>query len=243
MVHWFHENEAVGKALVVGLGVIAGYYTIVTTATKMWALAQWALNAAMTANPIGLIVSGIAAVIAAIVFCWEKFAGFRAFLYATWEVIKAIVDIMITHFTALKDIIVGVFTLDKDQITRGMKAEADNMMNAGSKLAEAAKKGWKAGMADFAKDELTKKGLEGTQGFKKNASSVTPLTTSTAAKGKSTAGVQANKAVTINIQIGSLIHDFKISTTNLTESSQKIHDKIVEVLTGAVNDSQLIAGN
>jgi len=74
-------------------------------------------------------------------------------------------------------------------------------------------------------------------------SKITPLSTSTAAKGKSTAGVQANKAVTINIQIGSLIHDFKISTTNLTESSQKIHDKIVEVLTGAVNDSQLIAGN
>ena len=65
-------------------------------------------------------------------------------------------------------------------------------------------------------------------------------TTSKATKG--TSGVQSNKPVTVNITIGSLVHDFKISTTNLKESTTAIRDEVVKTLMSAVNDSQLIAG-
>ena len=43
--------------------------------TKIWAVAQWALNAAMLANPIGLIIIGIAALIALVVVAikyWDE---------------------------------------------------------------------------------------------------------------------------------------------------------------------------
>jgi len=244
LVGWFKENEAVGKALVVGLGVIATYYAIITTATKLWAIAQWALNLAMTANPIGLIVVGIGAVIGAVVYLWEKFAGFRAFLYATWEIIKTIVDIMVQHFLALKDIIVGVFTLDPDQVVKGLKSEADNVMNAGTRLAESAKRGWKKGMADFAQDEKTKKNKESLAGVGKFKQAGTAgATPNSSVKAKGVKDVTGTKNVTINISIGNLINDFQIKTTNIQESSKAIHDKVVMTLTGAVNDSQLIAGS
>lgn len=51
-------------------------------ATGLWTAAQWALNAAMTANPIGLVVAGIVAAIAAVAA-----AGYA--IYKNWEPIKA----------------------------------------------------------------------------------------------------------------------------------------------------------
>ncbi|KKX52563.1 MULTISPECIES: phage tail tape measure protein [Brevibacillus] len=36
---------------------------LVNTATKLWTVSQWALNVAMTANPIGLIIAGVAALV------------------------------------------------------------------------------------------------------------------------------------------------------------------------------------
>lgn len=67
--------------------------------------AQWLLNAAMSANPIGLVISLVAALVAAIVYCWNKFAGFRAFLMTAWDTIKgfgvAIKDALINRFWEL----------------------------------------------------------------------------------------------------------------------------------------------
>lgn len=51
---------------------------LVTIATKAWAGAQWLLNAAMNANPIGLLIMGVTALVAAGVI-----------LYKNWDVIAA----------------------------------------------------------------------------------------------------------------------------------------------------------
>ena len=56
--------------------------------TKGWAAAQWLLNAAMTANPIGLIVAAIAAVIAAGVALYMHWDTVKAKFFEVWEGIK-----------------------------------------------------------------------------------------------------------------------------------------------------------
>lgn len=60
----------------------------VAVATKVWTAAQWLLNIAMDANPIGLIVLAIAALIAVIFLLWTHSEGFRKFWIAAWEAIK-----------------------------------------------------------------------------------------------------------------------------------------------------------
>ena len=55
----------------------------------VWAAKQWLLNAAMTANPIGLVVVAIAAFVAAIVLAWNHSETFRAVVIGAWEAIKA----------------------------------------------------------------------------------------------------------------------------------------------------------
>lgn len=54
-------------------------------ATKVITAAQWLWNAAMMANPLGLIILAIIAVIAIIVLLWTKSAGFRNFFIGLWN--------------------------------------------------------------------------------------------------------------------------------------------------------------
>lgn len=84
-----------------------------TGATKAAAAAQWLLNAAMDANPIGLIVIAIAALVAAFVALWKKSEAFRNFWKGLWEGIKkyakVAIDAIAKFFSACWDGIKKVF--------------------------------------------------------------------------------------------------------------------------------------
>ena len=88
--------------------------TVVSGATRVWAGVQWLLNAAMNANPIGLIITGIAALTAGIVYCWNRFAGFRAFILTMWDTMKGF-GLIIKDFVVdrIKDLLSGVGELGK----------------------------------------------------------------------------------------------------------------------------------
>jgi hypothetical protein len=64
----------------------------------------WALNAALNANPIILVISLIAGLVAGIILLWNTNEGFRNAIKVAWEVIKG-------TFTTAKDIIVGVINV------------------------------------------------------------------------------------------------------------------------------------
>lgn len=68
----------------VQLAAMAVWQGIVTAA-------QWAWNAALSANPIGLIVLAIIALIAVVVLLWNKNEGFRKAVIAAWEWIQSAV--------------------------------------------------------------------------------------------------------------------------------------------------------
>ena len=55
------------------------------------------LNFVMNLNPVGLIVAGIAALTAAVVVCWNKFAGFRAFIITLWDTLKGFGNVLKTY--------------------------------------------------------------------------------------------------------------------------------------------------
>lgn len=57
-------------------------------ATGVMTTAQWALNAAMLANPIGLIIIALVAFGAALVVLWNKSETFRNILTGAWDAIK-----------------------------------------------------------------------------------------------------------------------------------------------------------
>ena len=74
---------------------IKAYYAIqkaVKVATAVWTAAQWLLNAALNANPIGLVVVAITALVAAIVLAYKKSDTFRAIVTGAMNAVKAAID-------------------------------------------------------------------------------------------------------------------------------------------------------
>nr|DAY89103.1 MAG TPA: tail tape measure [Caudoviricetes sp.] len=71
--------------------------------TKGASVAQWLLNAAMAANPAGIIIAAIVALVAAIVVLWNTNEDFRNAIIGIWENVKAtisgVVDALVGFFT------------------------------------------------------------------------------------------------------------------------------------------------
>lgn len=114
--------------LAAAIAAYNGYMFVTQTLLKGWTIAQyaqitammiaekvqWLLNAAMTANPIGLVVAGIAALTAGVILCWNKFAGFRAFLLTMWDVIKGLGMIIKDYVVnRIQEFIAGIGSLGK----------------------------------------------------------------------------------------------------------------------------------
>lgn len=59
-----------------------------TAATKVMTIAQKALNLAMKMNPIGLIVTAIAALVAGLVLAYNKSESFRNIVDKLWKILK-----------------------------------------------------------------------------------------------------------------------------------------------------------
>ena len=98
-------------------------------ATLAWAGAQWLLNVALTANPIGLIIVGIAALVAAVVWIATKttwfqtvwrvaWGGIKSAAVAVWEWIKALPGNIGKAFANLANIITTPWRVAFNSIAR-----------------------------------------------------------------------------------------------------------------------------
>lgn len=65
--------------------------------------ATWLWNAALNANPISLIIIGIAALVAGILWLWDNCEGFRDIILGIWDSIKGAWDAVLPYFQALWD--------------------------------------------------------------------------------------------------------------------------------------------
>lgn len=83
-------------------------------ATKAMTVAQWALNTAMLANPIGLVVVGIGALVGAIALLWNKSEGFRNFFADMWSSIAGAVKTAINSVIGFINI--GIEGLNKIKV-------------------------------------------------------------------------------------------------------------------------------
>ena len=96
-------------------------------------MAQWAWNAALTANPIGLVVVGIAAFAAGAVLVYKKWEPIKKFFADLWKKLKGMFD------AALK--FIGIIP-GMGEKANAAASEANNLFSlesgGGRKLAKAA---------------------------------------------------------------------------------------------------------
>ncbi|WP_344248189.1 phage tail tape measure protein, partial [Actinocorallia libanotica] len=98
IVQWAMQNQNIVQPLAIGLGVVAAAMVAVRIAQAAWTTiqvvataAQWAYNAALSANPIGLIIIAVIALVAGIVLLWKKNETFRKVVTAAWQAIWGVV--------------------------------------------------------------------------------------------------------------------------------------------------------
>jgi len=219
----------------VSITVLGDAFLTASVFTKIMAAAQWALNAAMTANPIGLIIAALAAVVAAVVYAYNHFKTFRAVLWAVWETVKEFGRIVSDIFTGLWHVIHGVFTMSPSEIKLGGAQMVDAMFNAGKRLGDAAKKGYAAGMADFdaSKGGSKQKGPTAAPD-KKPAGATTNAVKDSAINTSALAGARGGlgEAKIINIRIDTMQ---KVEVKGVKEWKAASQDAI-EILTRTLNN-------
>lgn len=81
-------NTAVLVAQTAATFAQAAASTVATMAVGLWEAAQWALNAAFFANPIGMIILAIAAFVAVTILAYRRSATFRAIVQGAFTGVK-----------------------------------------------------------------------------------------------------------------------------------------------------------
>lgn len=137
-----------GPTLLIFGKLITTIPTIIAAAKSMSA-AMTVLNAVMAANPIGMVIVAIGALVAIFIWAWNKFEGFRMFLYGLWESFKAVFANIGTLaknvLGGIGEMLVGVFTFDMQKITEGLDKLKSGFSEYGKKIADAYRSGAEAG--------------------------------------------------------------------------------------------------
>jgi len=144
----------------------------IAIANKAAAVGQWLLNAAMEANPIGIVIAALAAVTAGVLYAWKHFQGFREVVLGLWEVFKQVFNNIAGLFKAIFGPIGDAIAAIKDGrymdaakaaamlSPMGMVANAARYIGGGGLtkgVGDAYDRGKKAGAESFKKDQESDK--------------------------------------------------------------------------------------
>lgn len=230
---------------------------VVAVATKAWAVAQKALNFVLNMNPIGLIVMGIAALVAAIYGVIQGFKRFGdEFLLAFGPVGSAILAFK-THWDSIRE----AFT--DGGIVAGLKRIGqvllDVVLRPVQKLlgwvGELTGMDWAKKAAEWVQEVRIKndlaepEGVDAVAGRRERApEGATDTTAATAKKAASTTGVGAaaskvassatssGQVKRIDITIDKVVENFTVTTQNLKQGAADVRDMVARALVDAVND-------
>ena len=146
-LQWIIDNKDTIIAGLVGIGTafaafkVVGIIQSVTKAMEGMTLAQYALNLAMNANPVGLIVAAIAGLVAAFVVLWKKCDAFREFWIKLWDGIKSAFGAVVewikknwdTMLLALVNPLAGIFKYCYENF-EGFRKFVDNIVTSVKKF-------------------------------------------------------------------------------------------------------------
>jgi len=123
--NWFASLDQGQMGVLIGIGValaaigpilgvvsfatqaFAAGATVVRGVVTAWTAVQWALNAAMAANPIGIVVLALAALVAGVIWAYNNVGWFKDGVNAAWS---AISSFTMTVFGAIAGFLSGVWS-------------------------------------------------------------------------------------------------------------------------------------
>ena len=276
LVGLFRDGNPIIWGVTAGVTALTAAAVVNTTVLKGWRIAelahygalllvekaQWLVNAAMSAGPIGLVIAGVAALTAGLVACWKKFAGFRAVILTVWDTVKGfagvIKDLLLSRITSLLQSIgkVGealakLFRGDFSGAWQSVKEAGALAVNAEG--ARKAVQGARIVAGGIGADYRSRLYLEQQKQKAKeaisdpeaaagtaegNAEAISPAALEDGGKktvNDITAGGTRNTQITLNID--SLMNNTTISASGIRETAEGIRDLVLEAVNRALEIS------
>ena len=240
-IEWMKEHQKTMSLVGYVMGALATVILVVASATGVWTAAQWALNLAMSANPVVLtiiaVIAALAIVVASIMWAWNTFEGFRKFVFTVWEVLKAFGIAVGRIFYGIGEVIAGVWEGSPAKIAKGIKDQIDAVKNGIKDIQNAAKTGSDEGAKSYRREKGTKTLIPDKPGGtgKPGGDGTNAPTPKTKAEGQKTINIHV--AYNAPLMSGGIT----ISTTNLHEGAGKIKEILTEMLVGATHDTLMVA--
>lgn len=239
--------------------------TLWSFATTGLSVAQWGLNAAFYASPIGWIIGAIALVTAGVVYAWNHFEGFRKFLYSLWESFKAVFSnlgqLASGVLGGIGDMLVGIFTFNPSKVTQGLSELKNAFKDYGVAVAEGWSKGQDMGAKSWAEDNGggTRKqekqplvlsadsntfqniftnppGLRGGSNEKSEKKSEKPLLRDYSSNGSGSSEKSSGQIRNITVNISKLIGIETVQGIPDKEAIRRSKDSIIEQLVAGLNN-------
>lgn len=242
----YNTVQMISNGILKGLTITEGIH-------YMWLLlvekAQWLLNAAMSANPIGLVVAAIAALVAGLILAWKKFDGFRAAVKATWDTIKGfgeilknfVIDRIQGLLTGIGKIGEAIGKLFKGDFSGAWESAKEGVkgitgVEAAQKAASASKNllgGFKDtynSRLEQEKSGVSKPGIAGMVETPDMSPSAYGTGTTKSAESITTGGT---RNTSINMTITKLIESFNVSMET-AEDTNELQDRVTECINRAL---------
>ena len=195
------------------MGGVALWTGIVTKAQLLW-------NLALTANPIGAVIVGIAALVAGIVIAYNKFEKFRAIVDGVWGVLKEvgslIKSILIGDLSGIASSLKNIFTGKSFNNAYNVSIN-QSAVDRHKRIKELATQKEKDRAADKVKTTALATG--GAMMATNNASGKTAGDTVSGAGPK-----------VVNIHVGKFFDNIQFTTMNGKESAQELENVVMECL-------------
>ena len=140
IIQWVKENKDtidIWVGVIIGAGTAIGTFLLIlnwgaimtaaANAVKVVRTAILGMNAAMLANPIGLIVALLAGLVAAFIYLWNNVEGFRKFWINVWKAVKETASEAWKSITKTFSKIGSWFTEKFEEVRKGGKKAMDNL--------------------------------------------------------------------------------------------------------------------
>ena len=140
IITWVKENQTTVDAwiaVILGAGTAIGTFLLIlnwgaimtaaANAVKVVRTAILAMNAAMLANPIALIVAALAGLVVGFIYLWNNVEGFRKFWINVWKAIKETASAAWKAITNTFSKIGSWFSDKFDDVRKGGKKAMDNL--------------------------------------------------------------------------------------------------------------------
>jgi TP901 family phage tail tape measure protein len=226
---------------------------VAAAGTKAVAAAQWLWNAALTANPIGIVITAIAALVAGVVWAYHEFDNFRATVWGVWEAVKQVFDNIFGFFERLIAPVIGAIGAAKEgnwgEAAKQAGLAVFNLTPVGvaaNAVSYASEGGFTKGVSDaytdgrvqsFAADASKKEnGVDASVNKSKVEKGIAPVFGAKDAPGLSISGSGGGKSVIMNVEIKNTFSNIKSEM-----DVRKIADDVARVITDRMRDTLITA--